>query len=329
MIFKTFNSDIDKWTAKIGVFGKSFNDIFEARNKKKLDIDDLITFKGMSLDEAKKQVGSFWSYLYPKKEDIQALQVSIPNLIDTTKANEYLDIMKQIDAGTHEFYSSYQDWFDKILVDGEKWIAKYAQSTQGQIRSLEGVTEANKAARDSAIAHNAALKQQTLSAKAGQIALKGLSIAGNMLAMWAITKGIELAAKAIDQIVNSAKYCKERVDEAMESFNSMTAEINANAKTISEISGRYAELSKHVNRLGENVSLTEDEFEEYHTITSKIAEMYPSLVDGWDSQGNAIVNLTGDLKELNEEYEKALHNANLKLIEFWIPSILWDRYWTG
>lgn len=36
MIFKTFNSDIDKWIAKIGVLGKSFNDIFEAKIKEKL-----------------------------------------------------------------------------------------------------------------------------------------------------------------------------------------------------------------------------------------------------------------------------------------------------
>lgn len=69
MIFKTFNNDIDKWTAKIGVFGKSFNAIFDAKNQKKIDINDLIVYKGMTLDEAKKQVGSFWSYLIdlPKK----------------------------------------------------------------------------------------------------------------------------------------------------------------------------------------------------------------------------------------------------------------------
>ena len=27
MIFKTFDNDIDKWTAKIGIFGKSFNEL--------------------------------------------------------------------------------------------------------------------------------------------------------------------------------------------------------------------------------------------------------------------------------------------------------------
>lgn len=40
------------------------------------------------------------------------------------------------------------------------------QATQGQIRTVEGVIAANQAARTSAIQYNAALKAQTLGAKA-------------------------------------------------------------------------------------------------------------------------------------------------------------------
>lgn len=32
MIFKTFNNDIDKWTAKIDIFKKSFNELGTAIN---------------------------------------------------------------------------------------------------------------------------------------------------------------------------------------------------------------------------------------------------------------------------------------------------------
>jgi len=75
MIFKTFNSDINKLASKIGIFGKSFTAIFDAKNKRKIDIDDLILYKDMHLDEAKKHVGNFWSYLYPKKKDIRKRQI--------------------------------------------------------------------------------------------------------------------------------------------------------------------------------------------------------------------------------------------------------------
>lgn len=140
-------------------------------------------------------------------------------------------------------------------------------------------------------------------------------MAGNMLAMWGITKGLELAVKGIDNLIHSAEHCKERVDEVMSSYQSTTSSLKESAKEISSLSDRYDQLSKGVGNLGNNISLTEDEFEEYHNITSKIAETYPDLVDGWDAQGNAIVNLTDSVKELNAEYEKSLHNANLTLME--------------
>ena len=128
-------------------------------------------------------------------------------------------------------------------------------------------------------------------------------------------KGVSLLVNKVDELAHSAEHCKERVDEVMTSYQSTTSTLRDNAKTISELSGRYDQLSKGVGNLGNNISLTEDEFEEYHNITSKIAEMYPDLVDGWDAQGNAILNLTDSVKELNTEYENSLHNANLTLME--------------
>ena len=319
MIFKTFNNYIDKWTAKIGVFGKSFNAIFDAKNQRKIDISDLIVYKGMSLNEAQKQVGSFWSYLYPKKEDIQKQLIDIDSLIPEINKeifdfdhwiNELNDIDKQVKDGT----KSWQDYSNK-LNDNEKWIAKWGQETEGQIRTQSDLVKANQQARASALAHNEAIKAQTLSAKAGKVALQALAMAGNMLVAWGITKGLELAVKGIDNLIHSAEHCKERVNEVMSSYQSTTSSLRENAKEISSLSDRYDQLSKGVGNLGNNISLTEDEFEEYHNITSKIAELYPDLVDGWDAQGNAIVNLTDSVKELNAEYEKSLHNANLTLME--------------
>ena len=45
MIFKTFDNDIDKWTAKIGIFGKSFNELGNAvRDAFKTTIDNIDNF---------------------------------------------------------------------------------------------------------------------------------------------------------------------------------------------------------------------------------------------------------------------------------------------
>ena len=58
MIFKTFqNNDIDKWTAKIGIFGKSFNELGTAINGAfKTYIDNIDNFdKDISFWDALKQ----------------------------------------------------------------------------------------------------------------------------------------------------------------------------------------------------------------------------------------------------------------------------------
>ena len=303
----------------MGIFGRSFNDFIEASKKRKIAIDDLFTINDIPLKDAKKQVGSFWSYMYPKKEDIQKQLIDIDSLIpeinkETFDFNHWINELNDIDKQVKDGTKSWQD-YSNGLKDNEKWIAKWGQETEGQIRTQGDLVKANQQARVSALAHNEAIKAQTLSAKAGKVALQALAMAGNMLLIWGITKGLELAVKGIDNLIHSAEHCKERVDEVMTSYQSTTSILRDNAKTISELSGRYDQLSKGVGNLGNNISLTEDEFEEYHNITSKIAETYPDLVDGWDAQGNAIVNLTDSVKELNAEYEKSLHNANLTLME--------------
>ena len=91
MIFKTFeNNDVDKWTAKIGLFGKSFNDVIDSINKRKLDIDNLMS-SGLvsSYSDAKKQVGGIFSYLY-SKNDIKSQLIDVDTIFPKIGENEAL-----------------------------------------------------------------------------------------------------------------------------------------------------------------------------------------------------------------------------------------------
>lgn len=144
------------------------------------------------------------------------------------------------------------------------------------------------------------LEKTTLSAKAGQVALKGLAIAGNMLAMWAISEAISFIVKGIDDLANSAEHCKERVDELVGDFESGNNTIQQHSETISKIASRYSELSHGVNELGGNVSLTNEEYAEYQDICNQIADMYPALVKSYDEQGNAILKLKGNIEGLTQ-----------------------------
>lgn len=131
----------------------------------------------------------------------------------------------------------------------------------------------------------------------------------SMAIKWAINKALELISTGFDNLVHSAEHCKERVDELMSSYSSALTEANNNAKTAESLASRYEELSKGVNNLGQNVSLTSEEFTEYHNIVNQIAGMFPELIQGYTSEGDAILSLKGNVDQLRDAYKDAQQEA--------------------
>lgn len=148
------------------------------------------------------------------------------------------------------------------------------------------------------------LEQIPKVSKAGELALKGLSIAGNMFAMWVLSEGI----KAFDNWIHRAERAKEVSEEFSSSFENMQKTHRDNTATIEELSDEYAELSENVDHFGNTTNLTSEQCERYHEITNQIAELMPDLVQGWDAEGNAILKVKGHLADLNEEYQKSKQN---------------------
>ena len=159
-----------------------------------------------------------------------------------------------------------------------------------------------------------ATNTMTFSAKAGQVALKGLALAGNMvvgiLAGFVISKAIE----GLDNLVHAADNAKESAESFSNSFSSMNDEFNSNNSKLSDLQKKYDELSKGVNSLGENVSLTTDEYDEYKQVVSEISDMMPSLLARYDDEGNKIGFVQGKLSDLNAEYDKYKKNKAMDLV---------------
>ena len=72
-IFSTFNNDIDKITAKIGIFGKSINDITESLHRRRTDIYNAMNNRVGSSSTTRRQaikendIGSVYSYVFGNK----------------------------------------------------------------------------------------------------------------------------------------------------------------------------------------------------------------------------------------------------------------------
>lgn len=282
MIFKTFNSDIDSSIYKIGIFGKSFGEVIDRINDRKADIDGLVLTKGIDKKEAKKQVGSIWSYL-GKDEHKDAL---------TGEFTAFKELMEETGLGADELA--------KQVGGVSKSVLDYAKSDDVAKLSTEGF--------------KASIGNLSIGAKAGQVALKGLALAGNMvvgiLAGFVISKAIE----GLDNLVHAADNAKESAESFSSSFSSMNDEFSSNDDKLSDLQKKYDELSKGVNSLGENVSLTTDQYDEYKQVVSEISDMMPNLLARYDDEGKKIGFVQGKLSNLNAEYDKYKKNKAMALV---------------
>lgn len=323
MIFNTFDSDIDSLTSKIGVLGKSFDELGIA-------ISD-------AFDKAFGNFGdnaSFWKTLKdnlsPKDENGESWvknelgEIVSPDNIDSFIAELDIDSakekLKEIFAQEELIDSehTWEDYFETLEDGGKEYIPDLIKNTEDLSKlTSEDLVNANQAARNTALAHNAALEKQTMSAKAGKIAMSGLAMAGNMFVDMLITKGIELAVTAIDKYVNRVKYAKEAMEEAQQAIDEAQNNLKNVSTTISENKDRFLELSKGVDKFSNNKFLSDDDYAEFLSISQEIAEIAPELVSGYDEQGNALLRIGETAEETNHifndliETQKDLANQAL------------------
>lgn len=207
----------------------------------------------------------------------------------------------QTDTGAWDRY------FTSLNRSDQGYLVNLIRNTEDLTRLTgQDLVKANQDACESAIAHNEAIRQsikeQSLSAKATNFLAGSLAALGNMAAFALISKGISLIARKIDQAAHSAEYCGQRVDNLMSSYESSLTQANNSAKSIESLAARYEELSMGVNNLGENISLSGAEYEEYLEIVNQIADMFPSLIQGYTDEGNAILSVKGNVEQLRDAY---------------------------
>lgn len=272
MIFKTFDSDIDNATSKIGVFGKSFDDIIKLYQKRKAKITELEN-NSYEKPEEKNQVGGLFSYIFK----------------DNSK-----------DKLVEEF-----ETFKSMMTDYGMTAEEVAKDLGDQLSpEIQSFVKSAKNGELTTEGFNKSIGNLSLGAKAGQVALKGLAIAGNMVASFLAVFAFQAVITGIDNYIHRVDNAKD----ALEEFNSSVKEQKDNLSTqeswINENGKRFEELSQGIDEFGHNVSLTTDEFSEYKDMTSKIAEMFPTMIKGYNDQNDVILKNKGRVDELTEAYKK-------------------------
>lgn len=152
----------------------------------------------------------------------------------------------------------------------------------------------------------AAQEASTVAARAQSAAYKAVSVAGNMIAFTLIAKGIQVATDAIDHYVNRAEYAAEAMKEAQQKIDDAQSTLKTMSDTLSENKDRFLELSQGVDKFSNNLSLSEEDYVEYLSISNQLAELFPSLVSGYDDQGNALLAIGSNANETNEKLQSLL-----------------------
>lgn len=124
---------------------------------------------------------------------------------------------------------------------------------------------------------------------------------------WIIDTILDSVTTALDNYINRVQYAQEALNEFYKMTSESENQLRHQSKWIHENSSKYARLAEGVDNYGHNVSLSADDFAEYQSITKDIADMFPSIIAGYNEQNDAIVKMKGNVDALTESYKE---NAN-------------------
>lgn len=128
-----------------------------------------------------------------------------------------------------------------------------------------------------------------------------------------IALGISLLLEFVTilgDVIGNVETSSEKIARLNDEFEGISEKIKGIASEYSELKKstddiipRFVELAKGVNEFGENISLTDEEYEEFLSLNNQIAEMFPELDIGIDSNGNHILALSYSVDTLAESLQ--------------------------
>lgn len=101
------------------------------------------------------------------------------------------------------------------------------------------------------------------------------------------------------------KHQQKMIEEAKTAFTDAAEELN-NAKSLQATAQKYDELSKGVDSLGRNVSLTDEEYEKFLDYSNQLVEAFPELRVRTDENGNAIADMGNEMETTSDKVKRLI-----------------------
>lgn len=101
----------------------------------------------------------------------------------------------------------------------------------------------------------------------------------------------------------------ENAENMANSLRNSQASMAQGYDEIGMLAARYNELSQGVSNMGQNISLTDSQYEEYKQTVGELSELMPTLNTLFNEQGEKIGFAGGKLQDATKEYQKYIQTS--------------------
>lgn len=233
-------------------------------------------------------------FFTPILKTIKTLPTAIQNGITNGKNNSIVLSTDEAESQLTDFIEkvkvggmSAEEYFKDPLNESKTVLKGYASSVDDASMSTKGFVQYSK----------------DLNVQVNKLGKSGGIVSGvfrnikTIIANGLVTLATYAIFSAIDYFENRVKKMKEEAEELKAAYENKADEINGNLNSVEGLSKEFDKLSKGVDNFGNNLSLTNDEYSRYKEISNELAEINPKLVQGYDDEGNAIINKNNAIKD--------------------------------
>ena len=320
-IFSRAKEDIDIILSKPPAISNfDFSDGFEESLKR--DISAIEEYKskvhdGMSESEA--MASSFREASAAAREYAESTNFANINIDEFTNKQRTAQVSTLAQnkswSNVNTLISEYNTGLTRCGLSQEEYLSAIKQTNPQLAKYLANVQSGNASVRG--------YIGSLIGAKAATIGLQIATAALNAAISFGISIAISAVVSLFDDLMHREEKIIEKSEKARETIQSLTDEFKEDSKTVEDISERYAKLAQKVGDLGKATqnkgSLTTDEYEEFLDLSNQLAEVFPTLTKGYDDNGNAILNLSGDVntivKSLDDLIERQKQLTNQEIVK--------------
>ena len=263
-----------------------------------IDVSDAIEQSMSGASEAAKNFAKSWDLSNEALGEFSKKQLEATGVISKTSSSM---------TNAKNIISAYNNLVDKSGQTQSKFASAISTFNPQLGSYLSGL--------DGAEASLAGYGVQLTVSTVKTFALQAATLALNAALTMGISMLVSAGVSALMSWINRADELADKVKDVTTEYNNQKKELKDTKATINEVADSYAELSKGVDTsTNENINLDTDEYQKYLDVVNQIGDTFPSLISGYDAQGNAILTCAGNVDKLTEAYNKLAKANNDKIL---------------